>query len=88
MASTFHRATPVLRVSDLAVSLAHYVGVLGFTMDWRDDDGNTFASVPRGGCNRFLASGDQGHPGSWMWIGVTDVDALHDELLAKGAQCP
>ena len=39
---------------------------------------------------RFLAAtvisssaGDQGNPGSWMWIGVSDVDALHEELSPK-----
>ena len=82
----FNRVTPVLRVTDLAASIDSYVRVLGFTMDWRDDDGNSFASVSRGDCHLFLASGDQGHPGSWVWIGVSDVDALHEELLAKGAK--
>lgn len=83
---TFRHATPILRVSDLDASLAWYTGILGFTLDWRDDDGNSFASVTRDRCNLFLASGDQGHPGSWMWIGVSDVDVLHQELLAKGAR--
>src|SRR5476649_2957547 len=86
MAQTFHRVIPVLRVNDVDASLAYYVGVLGFTMDWRGDDGNVMASVSRGGCNLFLASGDQGHPVSLMWIGVSDVDALHDELLARDAR--
>ena len=81
----FHGVTPVLRVNDLEASLNYYVGVLGFKMNWRDDDGNSFASVSRGQCHLFLSVGDQGNPGSWMWIGVSDVDALHEELLAKGA---
>ncbi len=38
----FHRITPILRVSDLEASVNYYVGVLGFKMDWRDDDGNSF----------------------------------------------
>ena len=81
----FHGVTPVLRVNDLEASLNYYVGVLGFKMNWRDDGGNSFASVSRGNCHLFLSVGDQGNPGSWMWIGVSDVDALHGELLAKGA---
>src|SRR5438876_12447376 len=81
----FHGVTPVLRVNDLEASLNYYVGVLGFKMNWRSDDGNSFASVSRGHCHLFLSVGDQGNPGSWMWIGVSDVDALHEELLAKGA---
>ena len=83
---SFHGVTPVLRVSDLDASLAYYTRSLGFGVDWRDDDGNSFASVSRGRCHLFLSVGDQGNPGSWMWIGVSDVDALHDELLAKGAR--
>ena|SRR5439155_8580689 len=84
----FYEVTPVLRVNDLEASLNYYVRMLGFKMDWRDDDGNSFASVSRGHCHLFLSVGDQGNPGSWMWIGVSDVDALHEELLAKGARVP
>jgi uncharacterized glyoxalase superfamily protein PhnB len=82
----FHRSTPILRVADLEASLNYYIGVLGFQMNWRDDDGDSFASVSRDHCQLFLSVGDQGNPGSWMWIGVSDADALHEELLAKGAR--
>lgn len=83
----FNGAVPILRVTNIEASLSYYVGILGFQMDWRDDeDGPTFASVSREKCTLFLASGDQGHPGSWLWIGVSNVDALHDELLGKGAR--
>src|SRR2546430_16884870 len=81
----FHGVTPVLRVNDLEASLSYYVSVLGFKMDWRDDDGNSFASVSRGHCQLFLSADDQGNPGSWLWIGGRDVDALYEELLAKGS---
>jgi catechol 2,3-dioxygenase-like lactoylglutathione lyase family enzyme len=81
----FHRVTPILRVNDLDASLNYYVGVLGFKVDWRDDDRSLFASVSRDHCQCFLSVGDQGNPGSWMWIGVSDVDVLHEELLGKGA---
>ena len=83
---TFSRVTPVLRVNDLAASLDYYVRVLGFHLDWAGDDGSSFASVSRNDCHLFLAAGDQGHPGTWVWVGVSDVDALHEELLAKGAR--
>lgn len=84
--AAFQGITPILRVSDLDVSLRYYVDILGFVLDWKDDDGNTFASVSRDRCHIFLAEGDQGNAGSWMWIGVTDVDVLHAELLGKGAE--
>ena len=84
-AVAFHGVTPVLRVKDLEASLNYYVRVLGFKINWRADEGNSFASVSRDQCHLFLSVGDQGNPGSWMWIAVTDVDALHEEFLAQGA---
>lgn len=79
----FHAASPILPVSDLAKSLDYYVKVLGFTLDWQDDTGS--ASVTRDGCSLMLCQGDQGHPGTWVWVGVADVDALHESLKAHGA---
>jgi catechol 2,3-dioxygenase-like lactoylglutathione lyase family enzyme len=79
----FHPATPILRVSSLEASVAWYTGVLGFVVDF----GNRwFASVSRGRCTFFLCEGDQGHPGSWAWVGVGDVEVLLEEFLAKGAK--
>jgi len=83
---SFGRVTPVLRVNDLAASLDYYGRVLAFRVNWQDDDGNSFASVTRDDCHLFLTVGDQGHAGSWVWVGVSDADALHEELLAKGAR--
>jgi uncharacterized glyoxalase superfamily protein PhnB len=80
------RVTPILRVTDLTASLDYYTRVLGFALNWRDDDGNAFASVTRGRCDLFLSVGDQGHPGSWVWIAASDADALYDELRARGAR--
>jgi len=80
------RVTPIFRVSDLTASLDYYTRVLGFTLNWRDDDGNAFASVTRGRCDLFLSVGDQGHPGSWVWIAASDADAVHEELRARGAK--
>jgi uncharacterized glyoxalase superfamily protein PhnB len=78
--------TPILRVADIGASVDYYTRVLGFTLNWQDDDGNSFASVTRGRCNLFLSVGDQGHPGSWVWIATSDADALCEELAANGAK--
>jgi hypothetical protein len=59
------------------------VDVLGFRVDWQYP---LIASVSRGRCCIFLSEGDQGNAGSWTWIGVSDVDALHDELVGRGAR--
>ena len=78
MTVNFHPATPILRVASLEASVDHYVSVLGFTVDWRAP--GIIVSVSRGPCTLFLSEGDQGNPGSWVWIGVGDVEALHDDF--------
>jgi catechol 2,3-dioxygenase-like lactoylglutathione lyase family enzyme len=79
----FRAASPILPVTDLARSLDYYVRVLGFAVDWQDATG--MASVTRDGCALMLCQGDQGHAGTWVWVGVADVDALHQDLKARGA---
>lgn len=33
----------------------------------------------------LLVRSDQGQPGTWVWVGVEDVEALHDEYRQSGA---
>ena len=33
-----------------------------------------------------MAPGVQGQPGTWVWIGVEDLDRMHAECRAKGAK--
>jgi len=82
---TFNPATPIFRVGDLDASLRFYVEQLGFRIDWRGDE-DLFASVSRGRCTLFLCVGGQGHPGGWIWVGMSDVDELHAELRTKNVQ--
>lgn len=78
----FHHAIPILRVANLEASLAFYTGILDFKIDWREV---AFVSVSRLDCCLFLCEGAQGNPGTWVWIGVGDAAALHDDLVARGA---
>jgi catechol 2,3-dioxygenase-like lactoylglutathione lyase family enzyme len=75
--------TPVLRVKDIAIARDYYVQKLGFKENFGND---FFCSISRGRCNLFLSAGDQGHPGSWVWIDGKDVDALFEEFKASGAK--
>ena len=76
-------AAPVFRVVSVSAALDYYVEKLGFRHNW----GNSgFASVSRDRCTIFLCEGDQGHFGTWVWIGVNDAAALEAELRAKGAK--
>lgn len=83
-AVVFGGCTPILRVRDLPASIDHYVRVLGFRVDWEDP--GVIASVSRGGTGVFLCQGDQGNPGSWVWVGVNDAGALFEEYRATGAR--
>ena len=82
-AGGFEGVSPILRVKNLSASIDYYVLKLGFKIDWQ---GPGFGSVSRGKCHIFLSEGDQGNPGTWVWIGVEDADALFNEYRAKGAQ--
>jgi uncharacterized glyoxalase superfamily protein PhnB len=77
---------PILRVAHLSASLRYYREVLGFLVDWGDEAGSEMASVSRSGQAIMLCQGAQGHPGTWIWIGVDDVDPLFAEFRRKGAR--
>lgn len=82
--TVFEGVTPILRVRSLADSIDHYVGVLGFKVDWQQP--GIMGSVSRNRCHIMLCEGDQGHSGSWVWIGVEDAESLFQEYSSKGAK--
>jgi predicted enzyme related to lactoylglutathione lyase len=80
----FERADPILRVEDMAAAVRYYVDVLGFeAASWGDEQ---FTCVSRDGASIYLCRGAQGHAGTWVWVGVDDAEALHEELKASGAR--
>jgi catechol 2,3-dioxygenase-like lactoylglutathione lyase family enzyme len=79
----FEHASPILSVANMPRSLRYYVDVLGFSnAEWGGDD---FTCVTRDGASIYLSEGDQGQPGTWVWLGVEDVEALHEEYRQSGA---
>jgi len=44
------------------------------------------ASVSRNRCSLMLCEGDQGNPGTWVWIGAEDVESLFAEYKLTGAK--
>src|ERR1700689_5485243 len=79
----FENVCPILRVQNLEASLRYYVDVLGFKVNW---NAGQMASVGRGRCGIMLCEGEQGNPGTWVWVGVGDADLLFEEYRAKGAK--
>jgi predicted enzyme related to lactoylglutathione lyase len=79
----FEGAEPILSIGDMARSLRYYVDVLGFTnAEW---GGTEFTRVGRDSAGIYLSEGDQGQPGTWVWVGVEDVESLYEEYTASGA---
>jgi predicted enzyme related to lactoylglutathione lyase len=79
----FEHANPILSVADMRRSLRYYLNVLGFTnAEWGGDD---FTCVTRDGASIYLCQGNQGHSGTWVWLGVDDVEALNEEYKESGA---
>jgi catechol 2,3-dioxygenase-like lactoylglutathione lyase family enzyme len=79
---TLGSAVPILRVADLNTSVAYYTERLGLEVDWRSDP---LVSVVRDRMSLMLSEGDQGSPGTWMWVAVSAVDELSAELESRGA---
>lgn len=79
----FECANPILRVTSMTKSVQYYTEALGFSnAPWGTD---AFTCVSRDEASIYLSEGDQGQPGTWVWVGVEDVKQLHVELLARGA---
>ncbi len=79
----FESASPIVPVADLKDSLRYYTRVLGFKVNW---EAPGMASVGRGRCQIMLSESDQGHPGTWVWIGVGDADLLFQEYCERRAR--
>ena len=74
---------PILSVKDMALSREFYLNKLGFKeAEWGD---NNFTSMSRDNCGIYLCRGEQGNPGTWIWIGFDgDIFSLYNELREKG----
>ena len=84
MPTRFENSAPILKVADMPASVRYYVEVLGFkNADWGNDD---FTSVNRDRAGIYLCRGGQGQTGTWVWIGVEDVQGLYEEYQASGAK--
>lgn len=77
---------PILNVKSLAASMNYYVNVLGFRLEWDWGDPPDVGSVERDGFSIMLVEEGQGHPGTWIWMGVEDADQYYEEYKTNGAR--
>ena len=80
-------AMPVLKVSDIAKSSKYYQDVLGFHEEFRAGEPvPNYAGVGRGMVNYHLSTGANAIEKGTIYHLVKNVDKLHDDFKAKGAQ--
>ncbi len=78
----FECINPILRVENMQASLRFYVDALGFqNASWGTED---FTSITRDGTGIYLCRGGQGQGRAWIWLGVDDVEKLHQEYQTLG----
>ena len=83
-ATRFEGATPILSVRDLPASVRYYTEVLGFkNAEWGNE---FFTQVSRDNAHIYLCQGGQGHPDTWLWVGVEDAGLVYAEYKNKGAR--
>jgi uncharacterized glyoxalase superfamily protein PhnB len=83
-------AATILTVRDIAASIAHYRDVLGFAVTFQYGEPTFYAGLCRDDVSLHLRASKintQWVPGNGaVAVFVTDVDALHQELAARGAK--
>ena len=80
----FYQGAPVLLVPDVPATAAFYRNVLGF----RTDPGTAtpdYTVVWRDNAAIHLARGEHAPTGVRIFFWVKNVNALHDEVVARGA---
>jgi catechol 2,3-dioxygenase-like lactoylglutathione lyase family enzyme len=85
----FHQAIPCLACDDILKTAAFYVDMLGFSLIWMWGDPPSDAGIRRGNVDLFLVNRPDlvpGAEGSEVVIVVRNIDALHDEHIARGAE--
>ena len=82
----FEKLTPVLYSADVSRSIAYYTEVLGFEGKWLWDETPTFGGAFSEELNIFFCKDGQGHPGTWLYIDVKNIDEYYETLKKTGAK--
>lgn len=89
---TFPAGVPEIPAANVDKAVTYYVNVLGFTLDWGNDEGGV-AGISRGECRLFVTNhafrelhGNAAPIVIWLNLtGKAEVDVLFAEWQAAGA---
>ncbi len=79
------QGAPVLEVPDVRVTADYYRDVLGFQAD-PEGTSDDYTVVWRDNAAVHLARGERAPSGVRLFFWVEAVDAIHDEVCARGAE--
>lgn len=79
----FEQIMPELPCRDVPAAATHYRDVLGFSVNYQQHD---IAVMDRDRARVLLVAKEEGRGAGSCYVYVDDADALHAELLAKGAR--
>lgn len=77
---------PIFYVSDIQRSLHFYTEVLGFEKQWDWGDPVDFACVAFGEVELFLCQEGQGHPGTWLYLFIDEVETYASWIRDRGVE--
>lgn len=83
--TTLGHPTPELPVADVERAQQHYRDALGFEIGWLQP-GADIGAVSRDGTAIFFRRRARPFEPGIHWVHATNLDATHDELLARGAR--
>ena len=77
---------PTISVGSLAEAKPFYIDFLGFSGDWGQEEGSTYAQAKRSGVELHLNSESRLSGPSGMLVRMNGIDTLHAELSEKQGQ--
>ncbi len=83
--SMIENVIPILNVKDVQKSIKYYVEALGFVEKFHTDEYD-FAGISRDNFPIYLSQVKQETPGTFIWVGVEDIEPLCEEFKANGAK--
>ena len=77
----YQRVIPILYCTNVATTVDYYKEVFGFDGSWLWGHPPDFGGISCQGVEIFFCEKNQGQPGTWLSLFVSEVDELHERIL-------